>query len=202
MVTKVQFTRSIAAVLTVIIAVGGVSACTPEPGGRPAPTPSSSSSVPPPVPTLQPSPTPLPSIPGIESIPINIPCERVLTPSELYEFNPNVSIDPSPAVSEGALRAAAYGGVSCSWVNLTSQERFAISLVHVADDSLPVLRSQLAASAPGAGLSGIDGYFRVVDGIGILDVISGPYWITIESAAFLSAADVEPLVILAVDNVR
>lgn len=131
-----------------------------------------------------------------------MPCDQVLTPAELYEFNPNVSSDPSPVLSDDASRAVGYGGVSCSWVNLTSQERFAISLVQVTDGSLADLRNQLEARAPGAGLSGIDGYFRLTNGRGILDVLSGPYWITIESAAFLSAADVEPLAVLAIGNVR
>lgn len=194
--------RPFAAVLAVIIALGGVSACTPEPGTHPAPSPSGSPSPSQPIPTAQPSTTPPPSVPGIESVPISVPCDQILTPSELYEFNPNVSSDPSPALSPNGLRALGYGGVSCSWVNLTSQERFAISLVQVSEDGIPVLQSQLAASAPGAGLSGIDGYFRTEDGMGILDVISGSYWITVESAAFVSAADIEPLVVVVVDNLR
>ncbi len=191
--------RAVMTVAVLLVVVGGATACAPEesidtrPTSSTRPAPPTSSTLP----TAVPSP---PQLPELSFVPLTISCDEVITPAEIYEFNPNVSGDVAHAATEGGSRALRYGGVTCGWLNQTSRERFAVSIVQLEPGSIGLARDVLTATSRQAGLPGLDSFFRSTASGGQLDLLSGSYWITIESADFLSPADVHPLVPLVTDR--
>jgi hypothetical protein len=205
-----------AAIITVALIAG---CAADEPGAAPEPSasipPSASPSGPPdatpdedepdatatpsPSPTATSSPAPSPSPTATSSplagIRLQIACDRLLTPQDVYDYNPNIGADPGYRVRAGSgpARAVELSGTACGWLNQTSTQTYSIGVARFDSANLQRVKSA-AASAGGTtrGL-GMEGYYRTEAGLGVVEAFTGSYWITAESTAFLEPADVAPL---------
>jgi|GEM_PF-2156034 len=214
--TGVRGMHAAAAIITVALIAG---CAADEPGAAPEPSasipPSASPSGPPdatpdedepdatatpsPSPTATSSPAPSPSPTATSSplagIRLQIACDRLLTPQDVYDYNPNIGADPGYRVRAGSgpARAVELSGTACGWLNQTSTQTYSIGVARFDSANLQRVKSA-AASAGGTtrGL-GMEGYYRTEAGLGVVEAFTGSYWITAESTAFLEPADVAPL---------
>lgn len=158
------------------------------PSASPTPSASPSSGA-----TPRPSGTATPA--ALTGIRFSIACDRLLTPQDVYDYNPNVGADPGyrARAGSGPARAIELSGTACGWLNQTSTQTYSIGVARFDQTNLQRVKSA-AASAGGTtrGL-GMEGYYRTEAGLGVVDAFTGPYWITAESSAFLEPADVAPL---------
>lgn len=145
-----------------------------------------------------PTPDPQPSEvrdASLQALPLSVACDEVLTPQQLYDYNPNVGADPGsrPRGGSGPERAAELSGTACGWINQTSSQTISIGVARFDSANLARVRDMArAAGGSSAGL-GMDGHYRMESGLGVVDAFTGSYWIAAESSTFLAPEDVAPL---------
>jgi hypothetical protein len=175
--------RLFAVPLAVLLLAGCV------PTVSPSPTPSQSSASP------TPSATPTPDPVEPTGIPITVSCEELVSAQVMYDFNPNFGLEGefTPDAGTFAATAVAQNGLACRWVNQTSGEVIDISVANLPDTALATLRNDLAASSTLVPTYGVEGYFRVADGVGEAQAIDDPFWIVAVSTAFTEPGEAEPI---------
>jgi hypothetical protein len=189
--------RSALLVAVVAGTVGLLSGCAPEPGpvgptdgASPAPTPSGS---------LPPSEQPDLGEPGPE-------CGDVLSPEDVYAYNPNMSAVAAPAPSEGTLaaEAAALDGAVCRWSNDTSNIAIDVAVAVPGETALAEVEAAAESDSEPADAFGnppeVRGFFEEEDGVGTAQVFADGRWIVLSSPMFTEQADVEPLVAAILEN--
>jgi hypothetical protein len=146
-----------------------------------------------------PSPTVIetaePTDPTLTSTPVDIDCNSLLSLETVYEFNPNVGIDPAYMPTARGAEALAYGGVSCGWINQTSGDSLAVSVAQFDASSLLDVQ-EIAREREGATLVGPDNTatIRTVNGVGSLELFVDSYWICIESRMIVEYSDASLLI--------
>ncbi|WP_150129245.1 hypothetical protein [Microcella alkaliphila] len=167
----------------------------PEPDDADGPDEPDATASPTPSRTASPSPSPTATPTALTGIRLQIACDRLLTPQDVYDYNPNIGADPGYRVRAGSgpARAVELSGTACGWLNQTSTQTYSIGVARFDSANLQRVKSA-AASAGGTtrGL-GMEGYYRTEAGLGVVEAFTGSYWITAESSAFLEPADVAPL---------
>lgn len=162
-------------------------------------TPSPSTSETPSVePSASATPTDTPE-PVDSGIPVSLTCDQLISAQQMYEFNPNFSLDDSwtPSSTSRAAFAIDYQGIACSWVNDSSGERITVSVVHLRSDSIAASKADRAA----AGAVAPYGYFTVDGKVGEADAFSGDFWVMADSKTFFESGDAAQLVGDAVEAV-
>lgn len=179
--------RIAASLAAVALVCGGLTACF---GGAESPSPSPSSDVEIPEP-VQPTASGTPPVLD-EATAVTIGCEQLVTPQELYDFNPNYShLDSyTPAAGTDAAAIVAAKGVACGWVNNTSSELIVIAVARPGEASLAAITAELAASGTAVDAFGPGGHFSGNQA----EVVQGGFWVVATSNDFYSAADAQPLV--------
>ncbi len=179
--------RLLAVPLAVLLLAGCV------PTDAPAPEPSQSSSSP------TPSPTPTPTVEPV-GIPITVSCDDLVSAGVMYDFNPNFGLEGEfePDAGTAAATAVAENGLACRWINETSGEVIDISVANLPATALTALRDELAASSTLVPTYGVEGYFRVADGVGEAQAIDDPFWIVSVSTAFTEPGEAEPIMSAAI----
>ncbi len=181
------------------IAVLGLAGCTAEPA--PEQTPGATTA---PAPTEAPTaePTAGPTIePGT---PITIACETLLTPQDIYDFNPNVSTDPGFKPAAGSLPALALAdnGIACGYLNQTSNELMNVALSQPSPEQLTLTLNAVASSSTPVPTYGtppaVNGFFDPATGE--IQVFTEKYWLTATSTMFAEPGDAEPLVRAAISH--
>lgn len=149
-----------------------------------------------PSPTPTPTPTPTPAEEADTAVTLG--CDQVLTPDDVYDFNPNFGAAPGykPADGSAASVAALHKGVACGWSNQTSGDLIEVSVAQPTAATLADLKSQVAKSSTSVTTygAGVKGYFATANGAGEAQIFSGPYWVAVTSVEFVEARDVETLV--------
>jgi hypothetical protein len=186
-------------VLAVIVLAG----CTPE-AGNPAATPTglaSPGASAQPAPAVSPTPTPTAA-----ATPVDLACDQLLTPDEVYAFNPNFGStdDYEPSKGSAAGTAESHQGVACAWLNQTSGEIIEVSVVQPND----VLMTQLEDAAieesnpvPTYGTPpAAEGFFTNADGAGEAQVFTPKYWVALNSTVFFEPGDAEQLMATVVSH--
>jgi hypothetical protein len=161
----------------------------------PVDEPAAPSASPTPGTTSTAAPSPAPTQAPLTGIRFAIACERMLTPQDVYDYNPNVGVDPGyfPRAGSGPARAVELSGTACGWLNQTSTQTYSIAVARFDASNLSRVKA-IASTAGGTGRGlGMEGYYRTEAGRGVVDAFTGSYWITAESSAFLEPADVAPL---------
>lgn len=149
-----------------------VPSATSSPSSAPSPSPSE--------PTPQPSASATLPTSGLDALPLGIPCDELVSPQALYDFNPNFGSDPAPQQSELVETIVASGGIACGWLNQTSGARISVGVIRLTPDSIDAVRSTAPDRAePSAVIP--DGFFRVSGGSGHTEIIGEDYWIVIDS---------------------
>jgi hypothetical protein len=157
----------------------------------PAPTPSAT-----PTPTVKPTPTVAPTNRAfVEN------CGILITPDQLYAYNPNYVVDPNYAPKPGTVASAvkAQLGQTCGWINESSGD---ILEVAVAAPTASALAAAKTAAAGGTPISayGEQGYFAVKDGIGSAQIFMGSLWLIVSSPEFATTDDVNAIFPVVVHN--
>ncbi|MFN4002838.1 hypothetical protein [Microcella sp.] len=177
-------TTAIAAAIVLATALAGCVGAPVDPGASASPSPSAS-------PDAAPSPTASSSVgpTGLVVLPFSIACDELVTADALYEFNPNVGVDPEPSATGLVATIAESGGVTCGWLNQTSGDRISVGVLRLDAASLDRVRGE-AAERGEPETQYFDGYFREEGGVGHAEDFERDYWIVLDSAALLGADEV------------
>lgn len=182
-------TAIVASALVGVLALAGC-APTASPSNSPTATAGGGAS------TTEPStaPTPTPTEPAT---PVTLTCDQVVTPDQLYAYNPNFGADPGYTPKDGSLekKIADWHGVACAWLNQTSGDVVQIAVAQPPASQLDSLKNAAITDAqpvPTYGAPPIEGYFKTGDS-GQVQIFRGGYWIVAESPAFFEPGDAAPL---------
>ena len=190
---RLSRTRPAAVALVVAASVMLLSGCTGEaadPEKTTAPPQASES----PTASAEPTPTAEPAVP------FAIECDALLTPDQVYAFNPNFGTAPDFQASGDHMVAVVddEAGTACGWMNQTSGEIIEVGVATPPPAALLAHQSDAAMESTPVPTYGtppeIEGYFTQAAGNGEVQVFSGPYWIVIRSAALFEPGDAGQLV--------
>ncbi|RNE63641.1 iron ABC transporter ATP-binding protein [Cryobacterium tepidiphilum] len=157
-------------------------------GATPSPT-----DAPEPTPAATPTPTPTPS-----GDPVGLGCDDVLSPDDIYAFNPNFGTAPDYQPTGVVATAPAYGGVACGWMNQSSRALLEVSVATPTDDALEDLKNKAAASGKAVPTYGtppeVEAYFSKSGETGTVQVFFGTYWVVTSSVVFYEPGDAQKLI--------
>jgi hypothetical protein len=187
-------TRSVGLALLVAASVAVLSGCTPE---TPEATETAAPTTPP---TSAPTAAPEPTESAEPAIPFSIECDALLTPDQLYAFNPNVGAAPDyePAAASVVTAVEDDEGTGCGYLNQTSGELIEIAVATPTEQAGETRRNDAALTSKPVPTFGtppdVEGYFLHAGGAGEAQVFHGPYWVVIDSTALFEPGDAEQLV--------
>lgn len=185
--------RAIAATLAVL-GMLALAACTSNPVGQVSKPTETARTAPSGSPAGSATPTPTPT--GPTTVPVTITCDRLLTPTQLYDFNPNYAADPAYAPEKGSDAAliVSYSGRACGWVNLSSKSKIEIAVAHLGAADIEKLKNGLVLTTPSVPTYGGVDYFARKNNVGTANVFSGDYWIVARSVEFFEPGDAARLI--------
>ncbi len=171
-----------------------LSACGPtsDPATTSAPTatPKSTASTTPTAPaSADPTASPAPHVETGE--PVGLSCNQIITPQQIYDFNPNYGLVNGFVPLPGSLagQAVAANGLACRWMNQTSRATIDVSVAHLDAKSTSIRKEFLATSSTPVSNFGPDGYFDQGDLGSAAQAFPGAFWVTATSIAFFTARD-------------
>ncbi len=127
---------------------------------------------------------------------VNLACANLITPQNMYDYNPNFSNISgwTPAAGTSAQQAVQWNGLACHWINDTSNDPIDVSVASIVDRGTMVqLRAEAAAAGTPVSNLGDAAYFQTIGGDGELQVFAGNYWLTFRSPWFGGGNDADPL---------
>lgn len=149
------------------------------------------------------TPTPTPTMPPT---PVTLTCDQIVTPDQLYAFNPNFSLEASYAPKAGTLekQIGDWKGATCAWQNQTSRDVIEIAVAQPPADQMEALKNAAITSAQPVPTYGtppqVEGYFKAGQA-GQVQIFRGPYWIVAESTTFTEPGDPAPLMQSVLGNI-
>lgn len=189
--------RAAALLTTALACATALSACAPT--AKPSASSSASATSAPTGATAGSSSTPIPTpTPTDPPTPVTLTCDQVLTPNQVYAYNPNFGVDPGYAPKKGSLEAevAGWKGVTCAWLNQTSGDVVEIAIARLPASQLEGLKNAAITTSQPVPTYGVppqvEGYFKPGTA-GEVQVFRGSYWVVADSAAFFEPGDVAPL---------
>lgn len=194
--------RAAAALLIAAGAALAFTACAPE-----APSPSSGpSSDPSAGPSATAEPSTDPTAPAETATPYTVDCTSLITPEQLYAFNPNVGTAPdySPVAAEIAA-VVEDGGTACGWTNQTSGELIEVGVAKPTPTMLEERKSRAALGSQAVPTYGtppaVEGFFEKSGEVGEAQVFTeSGVWLVISSTALFEPGDAQQLVEAALGN--
>ena len=153
-----------------------------------------------PRPTSTSTATVAPTSTAAPGTPVTVTCTQLLSPQDIYDFNPNFGVAPNYAPKAGTPQKAAVddGGIACGWSNQTSGDLIELAVSHPSAEHLTELRTQAAASLSAVPTYGtppaVDGFFAQKDDAGSLQVFTDTYALVGSSTAFFEPGDAAQLV--------
>lgn len=184
------------------LALAALTGCSPAatPSASGSSTPSASASA---APSTTATPTPTPT-PAGAAVPLT--CDEVLTPDDVYAFNPNYGTAPDfTATSATAKTALSYQGLACGLLNQTSGEIIEVSVALPNPVLMTSLTDKAIASSnpvPTYGAAPVSGFFTTKGAIGEAQVFTAKYWVTFSSPVFGEPGDAEQLVSAALSHLQ
>jgi hypothetical protein len=128
-------------------------------------------------------------------------CGTLLTPAQVYAYNPNYVPDSNYAPKPGTVAAAIKTalGQNCAWVDETSRAELEVAVAKPTPSALAVAK---AAASGGTAITanGEPGYFGVKGGVGSAQFFIGTLWLDVSSVDFGSAADASAVYPIVVNN--
>ena len=185
------FRRLVVPLAISALALAALSGCVPDA----SPTPSGSASTGSPSASASATPTPSPTASAV-SIPITIGCNTLISPDDIYAFNPNFGVINSwtPKAGSAAATAKSEQGIACRWSNQTSGDTIDISVAHLDSASIESLKNQAVDQSTMVPTYGDEAYFSVSGGVGTAIVFQGDYWLVATSIDFLEPGDPADLI--------
>jgi hypothetical protein len=180
-------------------ALTALSGCVPTsaPGPSDAPVSNSPSSTP------SASPTPTPTATTV-STPVTIGCNSLITPDEIYAFNPNFGlIDKwTPKAGSAAETAKSEQGIACRWMNQSSGDTMDFSVAHLDPASIEALKNQAVEKSTMVPTYGDEAYFSVSGDVGTAIVFQGDYWLVATSVDYIEPGDPADLITAALSALK
>jgi hypothetical protein len=130
--------------------------------------------------------------------PVTVGCPQLITPQQMYDYDPNYSgpVPWTPAAGSPSARALQWNGVACQWlrpVGGSTLYELDVSVANVTDRGTQAdLHTAAATGTPVTGY-GDAAYFRIVNGFGQLEIFKGNYWIVLTGQWVSSGHDNDPL---------
>lgn len=187
--------RRLTASLIVAAAALALTACSgaaPEPSGTDAPATATA--------TPGATATAEPTAPAETSEPFAIDCAALITPEQIYAFNPNFGADPAfePSATD-VVQAVDDGGTSCGWLNQTSGDVIEVGVATPAPGLLEKRKNAAALGSNAVPTYGtppaVAGYFGTSGERGEAQVFTeGGVWVVVASNAFFEPGDAQQLV--------
>ena len=190
--------RAVVPLAVSALALALLSGCVP----TPSPTASGTASA---TPTDSPSasatPTPTPST---VSTPNTIGCNTLITPDDIYAFNPNFGLITSwtPKAGSAAATAKSEQGIACRWQNQTSGDTIDISVAHLDAASIEALKNAAVEKSTMVPTYGDEAYFSTSGGVGTAIVFQGDFWLVATSVDFLEPGDPADLITAALGALK
>jgi hypothetical protein len=180
------------------LALAALSGCVPTPAASPTDTPTASSSD---TPTASPTPSPTASV---VSTPITIGCNTLITPEDIYAFNPNFGLINSwtPKSGSAAATAKSEQGIACRWSNQTSGDTIDVSVAHLDGATIESLKNDAVEKSTMVPTYGDEAYFSVSGGVGTAIVFQGDFWLVATSVDFAEPGDPADLITAALGALR
>jgi hypothetical protein len=126
-------------------------------------------------------------------------CDTILSPSQLYSFNPNFGADPDYSPASGSLPATIVGdkGVSCGWLNQSSGDKLQVAIAELPSAQLTTLKNAAIGSSNPVPTYGVppqvEGYFTMRGNTGEVQAFTGNYWVVSMSTAYQEPGDAAPV---------
>ncbi|TFC58839.1 MULTISPECIES: iron ABC transporter ATP-binding protein [unclassified Cryobacterium] len=141
--------------------------------------------------------------PAAEGTAVDKSCDQVLTADDVYEINPNVSVDPGySASSDTAVTATTYNGIACGWINNSSGEVIEVSVAMPNEALANTLKDAALAGGEVVPTYGsapdVEGYFSA--DTGTAQVFTGGYWVAVSSPAMIEPGDAERVMSTVIGN--
>lgn len=180
------------------LALAALSGCVPAPtptsSGTASATPSGSTSA---------SPTPSPTA-STASIPMTVDCNTLITPDDIYAFNPNFALisNWTPKSGSAAATAKSEQGIACRWQNQTSGDTIDVSVAHLDAASIEALKNAAVEKSTMVPTYGDEAYFSVSGGVGTAIVFQGTYWLVASSVEFAEPGDPADLITAALSALK
>jgi len=183
-------TRAVVPLAVSALALAALSGCVPTPSPTASGSPSESPSV-----TASASATPTPTATAA-STPITIGCNTLITPNDIYAFNPNFGLINSwtPKSGSPAATAKSEQGIACRWQNQTSGDTIDISVAHLDPASIESLKNDAVEKSTMVPTYGDEAYFSTSGGVGTAIVFQGDFWLVATSVEFLEPGDPSDLI--------
>lgn len=133
---------------------------------------------------------------------INLGCSDLITPQNIYDYNPNFGeIGWTPDAGTSAQKAAQWNGLACRWIDETSSVPIDVSAASIVDrGTMMQLRDAAAADGTPVPNIGDAAFFHMIGSEGELQVFRGDDWLTFRSEWFGSGTDADPLPADALSN--
>ena len=181
------------------IGVAALSGCVP----TSTPTPGASDATGAPSDSASASATPTPTASAV-STPITIGCNDLITPDDMYAFNPNFGLLTSwtPKPGSAAATAKSDQGLSCRWSNQTSGDTIDVSVAHLDSASIESLKNDAVEKSTLVPTYGDEAYFSVSAGVGTAIVFQGNYWLVATSPEFGEPGDPADLITAALGALK
>ncbi|MFF1571979.1 iron ABC transporter ATP-binding protein [Leifsonia sp. NPDC058292] len=182
---------AVAAVLVGALALSGCVGSADKPASSSTPTSTKAGGAAQTTPTPTPTPTQPPT-------PVTLTCDQIVTPDQLYAFNPNFGATPDYKPKDGTLekQIADWQGATCAWTNQTSGDVVEIAVALPPSNALEGLKNGAVTTSQPVPTYGVppevEGYFKPGTA-GEVQIFRGGYWIVATSAAFFEPGDAAPL---------
>ena len=183
-------TRAVVPLAVSALALAALSGCVPTPSPTVSGSPSESPSA-----TATASPTPTPTA-TVVSTPITIGCNTLITPDDIYAFNPNFGLiaNWTPKSGSAAATAKSEQGIACRWQNQTSGDIIDVSVAHLDPASIEALKNDAVEKSTMVPTYGDEAYFSTSGGVGTAIVFQGDFWLVATSVEFLEPGDPADLI--------
>ena len=184
--------RTLLITVPLLAAVLLLSGCGPAAGlewtSKPTDTPRPTTSAIP-TPTADPNASNAPQVETGQ--PVGLSCNDVVTPQQIYDYNPNYGLVDGFVPESGSLaaQAVAANGLACRWMNQTSSATIDVSVAHLDARSNEIRKEFLASNSTSVSSFGPDGYFDQGDVGSAAQAFPGEFWVTAASVAFFTAED-------------
>ena len=190
--------RAVVPLAVTALALAALSGCVPTPTPTPSGTPSATVSDSPSA-----SPTPSPTASTV-SIPMTVGCNTLITPDDIYAFNPNFALisNWTPKAGSAAATAKSEQGIACRWQNQTSGDTIDISAAHLDAASIEALKNAAVEKSTMVPTYGDEAYFSVSGGVGTAIVFQGTYWLVASSVEFAEPGDPADLITAALSALK
>jgi hypothetical protein len=190
--------RLVAPMALGVLSLAMLSACVPTPGSSTSDTPTASQSD---TPTATPTPS---ATPSATSTPITIGCNTLITPDDIYAFNPNFGLLNSwtPKSGSAAATAKSEQGIACRWQNQTSGDSIDVSAAHLDAATIESLKNDAVEKSTMVPTYGDEAYFSVSGGVGTAIVFQDDFWLVATSVDFAEPGDPADLITAALGALK